>query len=171
MLFLRGLGLWAVLPLLSPSLLPSSVPNLEEAVPRAGGNGHAVCRHPQAAHSVVMARKDSYGGKEERSGKEAGSGRDEGVDHAEDTHRRLRTYTPAYRAVCSCTACYKRYVTNKNKHAGGHLCMAYDQHPRDWPKNNVLGKVWLAEPSYNRFHPGAMVGLRKDGVLDKTEKQ
>lgn len=48
--------------------------------------------------------------------------------------------------------------------------LAYDQHPWDWPKNNVLGKVWLAEPSYSCFHPGAMVGLRKDGVLDKTEK-
>lgn len=53
-----------MLPLLFPSLLPSSVPNLEEAVPGASGNSHAICRHPQAAHSVVMARKDSYGGKE-----------------------------------------------------------------------------------------------------------
>lgn len=72
MLFLRGLGLWAVLPLLSPSLLPSSVPNLEEAVPGAGGNGHAVCRHPQAAHSVVMARKDSWGGERREVRKRSG---------------------------------------------------------------------------------------------------
>jgi len=57
---------------LSLSLL-SSVPNLEEAVPGAGGNGHAVCCHPQAAHSVVMARKDSYGGKEESSGRRSGA--------------------------------------------------------------------------------------------------
>lgn len=111
-----------------------SVPNLEEAVPGAGGNSHAICCHPQAAHSVVMARKDSYGGKEERSGKEVGPWRDEGVDHAEDMHRRLCTYTPVYRAVCSCTTCYDQYVANKNKHAEEHLYMAYNHHPWDWPK-------------------------------------
>lgn len=52
-----------------PSLLPSSVPDLEEAVPGAGGNSHAVCRHPQAAHSVVVARKDSWGGGKKRAQK------------------------------------------------------------------------------------------------------
>uniref|UniRef100_A0A8C3ULY9 CDCA3 protein n=1 Tax=Catharus ustulatus TaxID=91951 RepID=A0A8C3ULY9_CATUS len=59
------LGLWAVLLLLFPSLLASSVPNLEETVPGARGNSHAICCHSQAAHSVVVARKDSCGGKEE----------------------------------------------------------------------------------------------------------
>uniref|UniRef100_A0A8D2NHJ9 CDCA3 protein n=1 Tax=Zonotrichia albicollis TaxID=44394 RepID=A0A8D2NHJ9_ZONAL len=61
----HGLGLWAVLPLLLPSLLPSSVPDLEETVPGASGNSHAIRRHPQAAHSVVVPRKDSCGWKEE----------------------------------------------------------------------------------------------------------
>lgn len=99
-----------------------------------------------------------------------GTGRDEGVDHAEDTHHRLCTYTPVYRAVCSCTTCYIQNMANKNKHAEEHLHVAYNHHPWDWPKNNVLGKVWLAESSYNCFHPGVVVGLRKDGVLDKTKK-
>lgn len=84
---MHGLGLWAVLLLLFPSLPASSVPNLEEAVPGASGNSHAVRRHPQAAHSVVVARKDSCGGKEERSRSEGGPVRGDRVDPAEDTHR------------------------------------------------------------------------------------
>lgn len=63
------LGLWAVLLLLFPSLLASSVPNLEETVPGASGNSHAIRRHSQAAHSVVVTRKDSCGGKEEPTDK------------------------------------------------------------------------------------------------------
>lgn len=57
--WLMMLLLWAVLPLFFPSPLLSLVPNLEEAVPGASGNSHAICCNPQAAHSIVMARKDS----------------------------------------------------------------------------------------------------------------
>lgn len=103
------------------------------------------------------------GGKKKGQEKEVGLGRDEGVDHTEDTHRRLRTYTPVYRAVCSYTMCYNQ--ANKNKLVEEHLCMAYNHHPRDWPKNNVLGKIWLVESSYNCFHPGAMVGLRVASLI------
>lgn len=36
---------------------PSSVPDFEEAVPGSRCYSHAVLRHTQAAHSVVMASK------------------------------------------------------------------------------------------------------------------
>lgn len=51
--------LWAMLPLFFLSPLLSLVPNLEEAVPGASGNSHAICCNAQAAHPVVVARKDS----------------------------------------------------------------------------------------------------------------
>lgn len=58
-------------------------------------------------------------------------------------------------------------MASKNKHAEEHLWHT----TWDWPKNNdVLGKVWLAECSYNHFHPGEMVGLRNNVIFDKAEK-
>uniref|UniRef100_A0A8C5U664 CDCA3 protein n=1 Tax=Malurus cyaneus samueli TaxID=2593467 RepID=A0A8C5U664_9PASS len=87
----------------------SSVPNLEEAVPGASGNSHAIRCHPQAAHSVVVARKDSCGRKEERSGSEGGAVRGGGVDPAEDTWHRLCLH-PINGPVCSGTTCYCQCV-------------------------------------------------------------
>lgn len=72
-------------------------------------------------------------------------------------------------ALSSCTTCYSQYVANKNKHTEEHLCMTCNHYQWDWPKNHVVGKGWLAETSHNCSHPGVMVGLRTDGVLDKTE--
>ncbi len=36
-----------------------SVPDLKEAIPGPSGHRHAVIRHTQAAHTIVMAGKDS----------------------------------------------------------------------------------------------------------------
>ena len=36
-------------------LINRSIPNLEEAVPWASGDGHAVLGHAQAAHTIIMA--------------------------------------------------------------------------------------------------------------------
>lgn len=148
---LRGLGLWAVLLLLIPFLLLSSVPNLEETVPGASGNSHAIRRHPQAAHSVVVARKDSCGGKEERSGSEGGPVRGDRGGPAEDTHHRL-----CLQAVCgpafSCTTCYSQYGESRSKCAEELLCVAYSHHPKG---------SWEGMASFhNCFHPGVMLRLR-----------
>lgn len=157
-----------MLPLLFPSLLLASVPNLEEAVPGASGNSHAICCHPQAAHSVVMARKDSYGGEEERSGKEMGCGIDERVDYTENMHCKLCTYTPVY----SYTTCYDRYVANKNKHAEELLCMAYNHHPpiglakEQYSWEGLTSRILiqlLSAWSNGRTKKGC-------GILDKFEK-
>lgn len=39
----------------------ASVPDLQEAVPGAGGHGHAVVSDAQAAHAVVMAGQHACG--------------------------------------------------------------------------------------------------------------
>ena len=36
------------------------VPNLEEAVPRAGADCHSVFRHAKAAHTIVVAGKNAW---------------------------------------------------------------------------------------------------------------
>jgi hypothetical protein len=35
------------------------VPDPQEAVPGSRGDGHAILRHSQAAHSIVVAREDT----------------------------------------------------------------------------------------------------------------
>lgn len=39
----------------------SLVPDAQEGVPRAGGHGHAVLRHAQARHAVVVPGQDTCG--------------------------------------------------------------------------------------------------------------
>lgn len=41
--------------------MTASVPDLQEAVPGAGGHGHAVVSDAQAAHAVVMAGQHACG--------------------------------------------------------------------------------------------------------------
>lgn len=153
----------AVLLLCFPSLLLSSIPDLEEAVPGASGNSHTVCCHPEAAHSVVVARKDSCEGRKKRGQEEK-----QGLGEMKLLNV-LRTCivgcVPApLCAVCSCTTFWNQSMVNKSIYAW-HI----KPPPMDRPQN-IHGKVWLAASLCDCFYMGAMVGLRKEGITGKAEE-
>lgn len=56
-----SVGMGRAAPCLGPSRVGRLVPDLEEGVPGACGHGHPVICDPKAAHTVIVARKDTWG--------------------------------------------------------------------------------------------------------------
>ena len=40
--------------------MASLVPDLKQAIPGAGRNGHAILRHSQTAHTIIVASENAY---------------------------------------------------------------------------------------------------------------